>query len=215
MATRGELISLFRSLVDDKGIGSLIFTDERIREFLYQGAQEVQDQIVELDEKFFIDVTSINVLADQTSVAFPVTARQIIRVTRTDTNPTVQFKQIDLRNLEFHRGKYGNVNTYETAFALRGLSLIYPSPMGANHTIEVECTTQVANLADDAESWSTIPVSAHRQIAFEAALIALVAEDSDTSKMEKLVERMRYSLIKHMSQRGRTGPRYVNDRSEQ
>jgi len=206
---RTEMRSLFRSLIDDNGSNN-IFTDSRINEFLYEGAQEVQDLLESLDEKLFLQVDVISIPADQVIIALPENTRQVIELRRTDSEPSVVFKTLDLRQLSTHERDYGEDNSNNPSYAVRNMEIVYPSPVGVNHTVELTTTQHVQNLEDDDSSWSEIPPQARRLVVYEAAYIGLVSEDSDGRQMMGLLERMRLRVIQNLDGRVNTGQSSVN-----
>lgn len=206
--TRTQLRSLFRNLIDDTG-NSPIFTDLRINELLYEGAQQVQDLITEYDEKYFVETESISVQGDQLKVPIP-DARQVLHVRRTDVTPNKDFTYIDLRNLTEWRRKYGEDNENNPAYSLRGNTLVYPSTLGSDHTLEVELIKSISNIQDDEEAFEEIPEIGQRFIAYEAVYIGLISEDSDVTQFSRLRNEMRLKLIRNIDSRNRQ-TRYVRD----
>lgn len=206
MPNRTELRALFRSLIDDQN--DEIFTDERANRLLFEGAQQAQDLVESLDEKYFVDVNTLVVPADLTQIAISSNTRQILRIIRVDVTPPRDFERLDLRQLIDHRRRYGEYNDDRPAYALRGQNIIYPSPFKTEHTIQVERTFQLSDLTDDNDSWTDLPPAAQRLIPYEAAYIGLIAEDSDARQMSALLMDMRNKAIMNIDQRDR-GPRTV------
>ena len=207
--TRAELRSLFKSLIDEQDTG--VFSDTRINELLFEGAQEVQDQIEIQDENYFITVEDISVTADGTSIALDSKTRKIIEVQRVDTDENLKYQYVELRNLSEYRRRYGdNIQSVYPVYSVRNNNILYPNSMGIDHTIRVQKTIQLVNLTDDSEEWSDIPAIAQRNIAYEAAMIGLVAEDSDIRQFQIIIAGRRRSLVENMNNRVRSEPRSVN-----
>lgn len=211
--TRAELISLFKSLIDEQG--NEVFGATRINELLYEGAQQVQDLIEAQDENYFAVVEDISVTSDALQIALDSNMRILLLVEKIEEPVNIKFEYVTFRNLVDYRRLYGaGVQAIRPAYGLRNNTLIYPEAMGEDHMIRITRTDQLANLTADDQSWGDIPAIAHRLIAYEAAYIGLVSEDSDARQFSDLLFTLRARIVQGLDQRVRTEPRSVNYKYE-
>lgn len=213
MPTRAELKTLFRSIIDDQGQNQ-IFSDSRIEALLYEGAQEVQSLLEDTDSKYNVLAEDINVTGEALTIPINPNLNRLISVKRVDVSPYIEFEEVDYRELPRIHREYGDSNRDCPKFALINNELRYPSGLGIDHTLRIEYTAFLQNLTADAQEWSGIPRFAHRLIAYEAALIGLIAEDSDARQLTGIISSMRAKVTARADNRSSTGPRYVNYQGE-
>jgi hypothetical protein len=207
----GELRTLFRSLIDDANVGGEIFSDSRVNILLYEGAQEVYAMLDNLNAGYGQTTQETTVTADATVIPQPTDATRIVKIEWQNGEWLTLFEHKSIEGLAIYRHQMGSVRNQKEApvFALRGTDIVYPGPLGQEHTLVITYVQQLPNLSEDTDEWTTIPKFAHRLIAFEAALIGLVAEDSDARQHEQLTNRIRAGIIEQADNRNTGTPDLV------
>lgn len=209
---RGKLRELFKSLIDDQSQAA-VFSDDRINALLYEGAQNVQDLLEENDDSFFMRRNTIAVSSDQTNIFIDTELRQLHEISMLNEGYEKAFRRIDVSEFPRYRRMY-STNGEALVYSLINNEIVYPMAAGFDHTIEISYTRQLQDLITDTSEWADLPAIAQRLVAYEAALIALIAEDSDARQFASLVQDMRIRVLRNVDSRDKSGPRYVNYRED-
>lgn len=208
---RTKMRTLFRSLIDESNTGSVIFPDARINELLYEGAQQVQDLLEDVDEHLFETERVESLDAGTTSLALVDTFRKLKQLYRAEPSGSAadafQLEYIDPRQIPEYR-RNGRAND---AFTLRNNTILFIQPLASATTFTIVHTFHVADLGGDTEQWADIPSYARRLVVYEAVYIGLVSENSDTDKFISLLSDVRTKVLRATENRVDTGSRGIRD----
>lgn len=191
--------------MNDQGVNGNLFSDTRIHEFLYDGAQATAALLEQLDEDLLITQQNISVSETATDIVTINNLGKLISV----VNNVLPYQQIDIISVrEFPKYREVYSCSSKPAVAIVNNTIRYFEPFGVAHSVEVTYTRALSDLVADTEEWD-LPEFSQRLIAYEAALIGLVAENSDVRAMTQLVADIRRQVTQYYEGRGRTTPQYV------
>lgn len=200
--TRTKMRELFRSLIDDSGTTPSIFSDTRINIFLYEGALNVQNIIETVDEHAFESELTVDIVAGESSYSLPPDFRKLKEVAKINGTEATRMFFVDTRQRV--RFQYD-----DGTFSLRNNTILFTRPLDAATRMRIVYTKQLEDLTADTQMWDDIPAVARRLVVYEAALIALTAENSKTNDFVGLVADMRNYVIQSMENRADTDSRGV------
>lgn len=202
---RLELRAKFRSLIDDQGLNREIFDDTRINQFLYDGALSVQSLIENLDEDFFTITNSFAVEGSSTILG-SIPRLSKVRFVYDEFDREEIVSVTSTRALQ-----YEMENRFTRVYYLSNNTLYYPVSKGSNHSIKIAYTTTLVDLQSDESAWGDIPEIAQTLIPYEAAVMAIAAEDSDIRQMLAMVQQRRQQIIYTLENRSQSKSRVVRD----
>lgn len=203
---RKALRDLFYLLIDDKGINNKLFTEERANTLLYEGALEVQQQLEALNEHYFENIIDIPVTSTALTVALPQNTNRLISLY--DKTRNLQFQRLPLSQFPQFAIYYESM-AERPHFNLRGSNIVFPVPYGNDFTLTIVYTVNLNDITGDTQSWNEIPPFAQRNIAYEAANIAITTERGMDNPMKTMILEKRQALQNMAEQRVRTQSRSV------
>jgi hypothetical protein len=136
---------------------------------------------------------------------------RIVFIEQVSGDDRYPYRQIDFTELANYRRTWNTKSNLggDLVFALRGSNIEFPGPHDSEVELYITYVQTLEDLDDDDSSWDSIPVFAHRLIAYEAALIGLVSEDSEAGQHADLTNRVRSSVLGKIERRNTATPDYV------
>jgi hypothetical protein len=172
---------------------------------------EIQNELIQSHENFFVTQTSINFVADQADYPLPSSCIQIIRVEdiRNASQDPTEIRPITIGN----RGGFQGVTalsgtSYDDGFYIVGTRLHFGftptlSQQSAVRVFYVKALSGVSASTDSSE----LPVEYHQALVWGIVKYALLQQQADTTKadleFEKLIAKMRKQSEDRQVQRPR------------
>lgn len=207
--TRATLRGLVRTYIDNTDTNaSDAFSDAQINAALFEAAGELQTFIEQADQNFFEADVSANLTGNELSITLPTDFRQLNDLRRTDNNANTKFRIVDRRLVGSNDLNILNNNNYDKYdFYLTGNTIKFFMAMGEAWTYTLSYNKDIAEPADGATYG--LPRAAEHVLPYIAATLLLGSEGSKSDFWERKISMGKADLLKSISRRNNTGPRYV------
>jgi len=215
-----EIIDVARDLINEPLDSSRAFPDNSsgfwkdstLINYLNIIQDEVQQNIVQVFEDYFLTQTSVDLVAGQKEYALPADFVKMRRVedNRASTSRPVELMPITLNEKDNFVFPYNDSGTsYGRGYYIKGDYLVFDfePANAANSGVTLYYTQRVGDISA-ATSVSEIPLEHHKALVWGVASMALTQQQSDNNvaelKYERYLQRMKLETENRVTQRSRT-----------